>query len=57
MSERNLIAVTILVTLGIMLIVLSLVIGILQAKKESYCNSLELAEYLENKECRRIIER
>lgn len=28
-----------------------------EVKRDSYCNSLELAEYFENKECRRIIER
>lgn len=58
MREKNLIVVTILVTLGIILIILGLITGIIQAKKEAYCNSLELAEYFENKDkCKEIIER
>lgn len=58
MKEKNLIVVTILVTLGLILIVLGLVVGIIQAKKESYCNSLEIQEYLENRDrCKGYIER
>ena len=58
MKERNLMIVTILVTLGTMLIVLGLVVGIIQASKEAYCNSLEIREYLENRDrCKEYVER
>ena len=58
MSERNLMIVTILVTLGLILIVLGLMVGIFQASKESYCNSLEIQEYLEQREyCKDVIEK
>ena len=58
MKERNLMIVTILVTLGLILIVLGLVVGIIQTKKESYCNSLEVAEYLEQRDyCKEYVER
>ena len=50
MKEKNLIIVTILVTLGLILIISGLIVGIIQASKEAYCNSLELQEYLENRD-------
>lgn len=55
--EKNEIILIILISLFIILISTGLILGIIQIKKESYCNSLELAEYFENKECRKIIER
>jgi len=57
MKERTLTILMITAVLLMGLIILTLSIGIYKASKESYCNSLELAEYFENKECRRIIER
>ena len=48
----------ILAIIGITLIVSGLVVGIIQASKEAYCNSLEIQEYLENRErCKDIIEK
>ena len=58
MRERNLMIVTILVILGSILIISWLVVGIFQASKESYCNSLELQEYLEQRDyCKEYIEK
>lgn len=54
---KNLDICFVLVTIVIISFIIGTVIIIRQVKTESYCNSLELAEYFENKECRRIIER
>ena len=57
MSERNMNICYVLIAIVIIIFIIGTVIIIREVKTESYCNSLELAEYLENKECRRIIER
>ena len=53
--EKYLKLITVLTTIGIILIILGLAVAIYDANKEAYCNSLSFREYFENKDCRRFM--
>lgn len=53
--EKNIKIVMTLTTIGTIMLILGLVIGIYNANKEAYCNSLSFREYYENKDCRRFM--